>query len=119
MDEQERLAKKPKLSKCTKFGDGIGSRKKKQSSNDEVLSTDIEKTESNIIIESPSLPVTAPTTTTIWSRDEDKLVLEEIKLGFTNEENLVRTLHEEKLPSRSYSEIYDRFKFLMEVIANL
>lgn len=110
------MTKKPKLSKYTKVAESGAGRKKKQSYNEEVVSTGIEKTETNTINESPPLPVN---TSTIWSRDEDKIVLEQIKMGFTNEETLVLTLHEEKLPNRSYNEIYDRFKFLMDVIANL
>lgn len=40
-------------------------------------------------------------------------------MGFTNEMDLLMTLHKEKLVNRSYSEICDRFKFLMDIIANL
>lgn len=112
LEEPDRLAKKPRLPKQTKVADANKNRKSKLSSN-EVSAIKNEKTESSTTAE------TSPAFFTIWSRDEDKIVLEQIKMGFTNEENLVLTLHREKLPNRSYSEIYDRFKFLMDVIANL
>lgn len=54
-----------------------------------------------------------------WSRDEDKIVLEQIKMGFTSEEELVQTLQTDQLPRRSLTEIQDRFRFLMDIIANL
>lgn len=54
-----------------------------------------------------------------WSRDEDKIVLEHIKMGFTSEESLIVTLQTEQLSNRSYNEIYDRFKFLMDIISKL
>lgn len=112
-EEPDRSTKKPKLAKQTKVADANKNRKNKLSSNDEVSAIKNEKTEPSTMTE------TSPVLGTIWSRDEDKIVLEQIKMGFTNEENLVLTLHREKLPNRSYSEIYDRFKFLMDVIANL
>lgn len=90
-------------------------RKNKLSSSDEISAIGNVETESSIKSETDTTPLNLP----IWSRDEDKIVLEQIKMGFSNEENLVLTLHREKLPNRSYSEIYDRFKFLMDVIANL
>lgn len=112
LEEPDRLAKKPRLPKQTKVADANKNRKNKLSSN-EVSAIKNEKTESSTTAE------TSPAFFTTWSRDEDKIVLEQIKMGFTNEENLVLTLHREKLPNRSYGEIYDRFKFLMDVIANL
>lgn len=56
-----------------------------------------------------------------WSRDEDKVVLEEIKLGgFLTEDDFVKRIQlRELLPDRSFCEILDRFKFLMDIIANL
>lgn len=54
-----------------------------------------------------------------WSRDEDKIVLEQIKMGFTSEEELVQTLQTDQLPRRSLTEIQGRFRFLMDIIANL
>lgn len=54
----------------------------------------------------------------VWSRDEDKLVLEQIKQGFSTENELIEVL-ESQLNGRAYQEIYDRFKFLMAVIAEL
>lgn len=54
-----------------------------------------------------------------WSRDEDKILLEQIKMGFTSEEDLVLTLQTEQLPNRNLQEIHDRFTFLMDIIANL
>lgn len=108
----ERSTKKPKLPK-QKVADASKSRRQKHSLNDEVpATTKNEKTESSKTAETSQF--------SIWSRDEDKIVLEQIKMGFTNEENLVLTLHrEDKLPNRSYSEIFERLKFLMDVIANL
>lgn len=108
IDEQDRPIKKPKIAKCIKPADVSGNRKKKQSSVEILLTEAITAPE----------PSTS-NATSVWSRDEDKLVLEQIKMGFANEDDLVKTLHVEKLPNRSYSEIYDRFKFLMDVIANL
>lgn len=54
-----------------------------------------------------------------WSREEDKILLEQIKMGFTSEEDLVRTLQTEQLPKRNLLEIHNRFAFLMDIIANL
>lgn len=54
----------------------------------------------------------------VWSRDEDKLVLEQIKQGFSSENELIEVLVS-KLVGRTYEAIYDRFKFLMDVIAKL
>lgn len=54
-----------------------------------------------------------------WSRDDDKLMLEQIKMGFTSEEDLVRTLQTEQFPTRNLQEIHERFIFLMDIIANL
>lgn len=115
-DEPERLVKKTKLPKCTKAAaDTSKNRKSKLSSSDEVPAPANVKTEPSTSAAETS---TASTASTTWSRDEDKLVLEQIKMGFTNEENLVQTLHT-KLPNRSYSEIFERFTFLMDIIANL
>ncbi|KAG4065234.1 hypothetical protein HA402_012676 [Bradysia odoriphaga] len=116
-DEPERLVKKTKLPKCTKpAADTSKNRKSKLSSSDEVPANG--KTEPSTSTAETSPSPTASTASTTWSRDEDKLVLEQIKMGFTNEENLVLTLHT-KLPKRSYSEIFERFTFLMDIIANL
>ncbi len=116
-EEAERSTKKPKLTKCSKVAaDTNKNRKNRLSSNDEVPT--IAKTESSSTTTETTTASPVNTSNT-WSRDEDKLVLEQIKMGFTNEENLVQTLHTEKLPNRSYSEIFDRIKFLMDIIANL
>lgn len=56
----------------------------------------------------------------LWSRDEDKIVLEQIKCGFASDEELVQTLlFSGQLPNRRADEIRDRFTFLMDIIANL
>lgn len=58
--------------------------------------------------------------TILWTRDEDKIVLEQIKCGFTSAEELVTTLFfSGHLPHRSAMEIRDRFTFLMDIINNL
>lgn len=56
----------------------------------------------------------------LWSREEDKIVLEQIKCGFGSGEELVQALLAAgQLPNRTAGEIYDRFTFLMDIIANL
>lgn len=114
-EEPDRLNKKSKLPKQTKAVDVPKKSKSRLSSNEEVLAIGNDKNESSTTTETSPSPVASDQ----WSRDEDKIVLEQIKMGFSNEDNLVLTLHREKLPNRTYSEIYDRFKFLMDVIANL
>lgn len=54
-----------------------------------------------------------------WSREEDKILLERIKMGFSSEEDLVRTIQTEQLPTRNLAEIHNRITFLMDIIANL
>lgn len=55
---------------------------------------------------------------TIWTREEDKLILEQIQLGFNSEEELFIIL-QEKLTNRNYIEISERFKFLMDFLNTL
>ncbi|KAJ6646294.1 GON-4-like protein, partial [Pseudolycoriella hygida] len=112
LDEPERLSKKPKLSKQTKVAENGKIRKNRPSSSDETTAIEIVKTEPNA--KTVTSASSTPDASNTWSREEDKLVLEQIKMGFTNEENLVQTLHLEKLPNRTHDEIYDRFKFLMD-----
>lgn len=55
-----------------------------------------------------------------WSRDEDKIVLEAIKNGFSSEDDLVQQLEQnDDLNDRTGDEIRERFTFLMDVILNL
>ncbi|XP_053692842.1 uncharacterized protein LOC128741221 [Sabethes cyaneus] len=50
-----------------------------------------------------------------WAREEDKVILEEIKNGFSTVEELLGRI-EKKLESRSLSDIRSRYEFLMEVL---
>ncbi|XP_070499885.1 uncharacterized protein mute [Chironomus tepperi] len=53
-----------------------------------------------------------------WTREEDKLILEEIKNGFSNADDLIKILCE-KLDSRSDFQIRERFEFLLNFVTNL
>ncbi|KAL7035582.1 hypothetical protein ACKWTF_008455 [Chironomus riparius] len=53
-----------------------------------------------------------------WTREEDKLILEEIKNGFSNADELIKTLCE-KLESRDDCQIRERFEFLLNFVTNL
>ncbi|XP_058449807.1 uncharacterized protein LOC131429599 [Malaya genurostris] len=50
-----------------------------------------------------------------WTRDEDKIILEEIKNGFSTVDELVKRI-EGKIENRQLSEIERRYEFLMEVL---
>lgn len=55
-----------------------------------------------------------------WTRDEDRIMLEQIQCGFATDVELVGTvLRSGRLPKRRVSEIKERFEFLMDIIANL
>lgn len=55
-----------------------------------------------------------------WTRDEDKIILEQIQCGFASDDELVGTLlRSGRLPKRTAPEISERFAFLMDIIANL
>ncbi|KAG5680926.1 hypothetical protein PVAND_010402 [Polypedilum vanderplanki] len=55
-----------------------------------------------------------------WTRDEDKMILEEIKNGFSieNKENLINSLAV-KLKNRDRSEIQERYEFLLNFVTYL
>lgn len=54
-----------------------------------------------------------------WSRQEDKILLEHIKMGCITEDALVREFRNEPFLNRDLQDIRDRFKFLLDVISNL
>lgn len=54
-----------------------------------------------------------------WSREEDKVLLEHIKMCRIPEDDLMLKLQAEHLPNRELQEIYDRFTFLMDIIVNM
>jgi hypothetical protein len=53
-----------------------------------------------------------------WTRDEDKLILEEIKNGFSNADELIKTLCD-KMQNRDDWQIRERFEFLLNFVTNL
>lgn len=53
-----------------------------------------------------------------WTREEDKLILEEIKNGFSNADELIKTLCE-KMENRDDWQIRERFEFLLNFVTNL
>ncbi|XP_055636041.1 uncharacterized protein LOC129775376 [Toxorhynchites rutilus septentrionalis] len=50
-----------------------------------------------------------------WTRDEDKVILEEIKSGYSTVDELVDRIGR-KIENRNFSEIKDRYEFLMDVL---
>lgn len=53
-----------------------------------------------------------------WTREEDKLILEEIQRGITNKDELIKNLIN-KLENRNEREITERFEFLLNFLTNL
>lgn len=51
-----------------------------------------------------------------WTRDEDKIILEEVQAGHCNKEKLVEALLKKKLLLRDRTEINDRYEFLIDII---
>lgn len=58
---------------------------------------------------------TEPSSQTSWTRDEDKVILEEIKMGYSTVEQLVERIGT-KIRGRHAAEIRRRHEFLMEVL---
>lgn len=54
-------------------------------------------------------------TSDIWTRDEDKIILEAIEQGYSSEEDLINKV-ENKLNRRGHREIGRRYQFLMNVL---
>lgn len=53
-----------------------------------------------------------------WTRDEDKMILEEIKNDSSSKEEILNTL-KEKLENRDESQICQRYEFLLNFVTNL
>lgn len=56
---------------------------------------------------------------TPWTREEDKLILIEMKLSVGIEKELLFKLMHDKLPSRSLEEVKERYNFLMDFLSKL
>ncbi|CAO1402788.1 unnamed protein product [Diamesa hyperborea] len=99
-------------------------KKRKTSETNHELNIDVknelpESIESSEIIE-PTQPTKEPENKREkagWTRDEDKIILEEIKKGYSSKDELLRLLNEQL--NRDSEEVTERYEFLLEILLKM